>query len=57
VHLDSAQGKDGAYSVRFYVDAGGLMSYSADLIEIYRRGGLRRQDLPGRAKPADLPVE
>jgi hypothetical protein len=55
--LDSAQGKDGAYSVRFSVDAGGLMSYSADLIEIYRRGGLRRQDLPGRAKPADLPVE
>ena len=40
-----------------YVDAGGLMSYSADdADELPARRILRRQNLKG-AKPADLPVE
>jgi len=45
------------YSVRFYVDAGGLMSYSADLIAIYRRAAVFVYKIFRGAKPGDLPVE
>ena len=45
------------YSSREYVEAGGLMSYGADLADSYRRVAyLRGQNSKG-AKPADLPVE
>lgn len=44
------------YELRNYVDAGGLISYGASPLEMYRNGGtLVGQILQGK-KPADLPV-
>jgi len=44
------------YELRNYVEAGGLISYGATALELYRQGGaLTGQILMGK-KPADLPV-
>jgi ABC-type uncharacterized transport system substrate-binding protein len=45
------------YGLRIYVEAGGLISYSADLFEIYRRAAVFVDKIFKGAKPADLPVE
>ena len=42
---------------RFYVTAGGLMSYGTDVYDLTRRGGTLVGKILSGAKPTDLPVE
>jgi putative ABC transport system substrate-binding protein len=45
------------YSYRYFVEDGGLMSYGADLIGLYRRVASYVDRVLKGEKPADLPVQ
>jgi putative ABC transport system substrate-binding protein len=47
----------GAYSVRQYVEAGGLMSYGASLLDMRYQVGVYTGRILKGAKPVDLPVQ
>jgi putative tryptophan/tyrosine transport system substrate-binding protein len=45
------------YPFRFFVAAGGLMSYSTDFVFVYRQAASYIDRILRGAKPADLPVQ
>jgi putative ABC transport system substrate-binding protein len=57
IDLAAENGLPAVYPSREYVDAGGLMSYGADLADLHRRAASYVDKIVKGANPADLPVE
>jgi putative ABC transport system substrate-binding protein len=47
----------GMFGFKENAEAGGLMSYSADILDLYRRSAIYIDKIIKGASPADLPVE
>jgi len=54
--LATRHGVPTAYGVREHVEAGGLMSYGTDNVDVWRQVGVYTGQILKGAKPADLPV-
>jgi putative ABC transport system substrate-binding protein len=57
VELTARSGLPSMFGLREYVEAGGLISYGADINDIWRRAGVFVDKILKGAKPANLPVE
>jgi ABC-type uncharacterized transport system substrate-binding protein len=57
VDLASKNRLPGMYQAREFVDGGGLISYGANLDDLFRRTATYVDKILKGAKPADLPVE
>jgi putative ABC transport system substrate-binding protein len=57
VNLAAKHRLPAVYSLREFVDAGGLMAYGPELADLFRRAATYVNKILKGAKPADLPVE
>jgi len=57
VDLAASSRLPATYPYREYVDAGGLMSYAPNFVDVYRGAAVYVDKILKGAKPANLPVE
>ena len=57
VDLASQHHLPAIYQSRYFITAGGLMSYGADVVDMFKRSALYVDRILRGAKPADLPVQ